>query len=267
MLLAIGALALQACGFTVPDAPADARRDGPADVPGDIDVGIPRVKQGLIGLWTFNDVPGSQFATDTAGVGAPVPLEVITTDGIAAPTFGGGTITANLPVRLVSSRNSHLASDCVVAGGVSLEAWVKPASATQGTTPEPTFITGLAESIDLRDVGLMQAGTRWLAQVRTAGTDGKPNLQSTTTAVTSSFTHLVVVANATQRVLYVNGQPEASTPPGPLVGWDPSYAMTLMDEYQHARAWTGTVALVALYNRALTAQEVQQNLSAGAAAP
>lgn len=265
MVLAIGALALQACGFTVPDAPADAPGDSPADV-GDGEVGIPRVKQGLIGLWTFNDAPGSQFAMDTSGAGY-VPLEVITTDGISPPTFAGGSITASLPVRLVSSRNTHLAIDCVNAAGVSLEAWVKPSSATQGTVPEPTFITGLAASVDLRDVGLMQAGTHWLAQVRTSTADGKPNLVSTTTASTSSFTHLVVVANGTQRVLYVNGQPEASSPPGPLIGWDQSYAMVLMDEYQHARPWTGTVALVALYSRALTPQEVQQNLMAGAAAP
>lgn len=266
LLLVISGLALQACGFSVPDAPGDARPDVPHDVPPDEPI-ITRVKQGLIGLWTFDDPAGSQFANDTSGTGVPVPLEVITTNGIASPTFAGGSIIAATPVRLISKLNNHLAADCVSAGAVSLEAWVKPALATQGSTPEPTFITGLAASVALRDVALMQAGTRWLAQVRTAGTDGKPNLISAAIATTSAFTHVVVVANATQRVLYINGVAEASGPAAPLIGWDTTYAMSLMDEYQHARPWTGTIAIVAMYNRALTLQEVQQNLAAGATAP
>jgi hypothetical protein len=119
---------------------------------------------------------------------------------------------------------------------------------------------------------LLQAGDKWRGLVRTtAALDGQPDLDSTSLAAvvgkTAGMTHLVLVADATQRILYVDDVPEAIGVPGAPMTWDPTYAMALFDEPQHARQWLGTLALVALYDRGLSAAEVHQNFALGPAAP
>lgn len=224
-----------------------------------------RVRDQLIGLWTFDDAAGSTRAADTSGTSMPVSLEVITSATIAAPVFTSGTLVVDAPARLYSPESTHLTSDCIAAQAVTLEAWVLP---KQETVVDPSFIGGLAANILSRDVALLQVGNHWTAKVRTTGAaDGTPDLVSTSTTSTTHMTHLVVVADATQRLLYVDGVVEATGTPGPLLSWDPSFPMALVDEYQHARQWLGTVALVALYDRGLTSAEVKRNFLLGPNAP
>ncbi|MDB4963261.1 MAG: hypothetical protein JWP01_3260 [Myxococcales bacterium] len=261
------ALTASACGFSVPtgDVVADAPNDSPPDV---TDAALARTRQGLVGFWTFDDAPGTRFIADTAQAGPPVPLEVMTSATLAAPTFSNGNLVALQQGRLHSAENTHLPADCAMAGAVTLEVWAMPNVAMQGALDAPSFVAGLASNVVSRDVALMQAGDKWVGQVRTTSSlDGKPNLISTSVASTSTMTHLVLIADATQRVLYVNDVPQAIGAPGGPMGWDVSYPMALIDEYQHARLWTGTLALVALYRRGLSAAEVHQNFIAGPDAP
>ena len=57
-----------------------------------------------------------------------------------------------------------------IEGGrpVTLEAWVAPRAAFQGTVLQPTFIAGLADSVTQRDVVLLQSGGLWSARARQA---------------------------------------------------------------------------------------------------
>ncbi|MEO8706863.1 MAG: LamG-like jellyroll fold domain-containing protein, partial [Kofleriaceae bacterium] len=97
--------------------------------------------------------------------------------------------------------------------------------------------------------------------------DGKPDLLSISTATAGTMTHLVLVADGAQRILYVNDVAEATGVAAEPSNWDPTYTMSLVDEPQNARQWLGTVGLVAMYNRALTDVEVHQNFAAGSSAP
>jgi hypothetical protein len=102
----------------------------------------------------------------------------------------------------------------------------------------------------------------------TADANGGPDLTSSTDITPGAMTHLVVVADATQRILYVNGKADAVDPaPGPPLNWDTSYKMVLGNELAQGRQWTGTFALVAMYNQALTGALVTTNYSAGPNGP
>jgi len=115
---------------------------------------------------------------------------------------------------------------------------------------------------------LLQAGDKWVGRVRTTtNQDGTPSLLSTSVASTLAMTHLVLVADATQRILYVDDVPEAIGIPGAPMGWDTSHVMALLDEPPHGRQWLGSLALVALYDRALSVDEVHQNFMSGPDAP
>ncbi|HEY5920714.1 MAG TPA: LamG domain-containing protein [Kofleriaceae bacterium] len=256
---------LCACTFAPPPADIDGAMDVPRESIGE-DPPSARFTENLVGFWTFDDTSPSTMAADTSGTATPVPMLVIDDADHGPPVFAGGRVTASARALLQSAKNNHLPPDCESAAAVTLEAWVSPLPANQGSLAEPVFITGLAKSVSDRDVVLLQANGQWLARVRTGAADGTPNLLSTTPTA-ATWTHLVVVADGTQRTFYVNNMPEATTAGGSLAGWDSTVAMHLFEEPQKTRHWLGSVALVALYNRALTAPQVEQNFLAGPDSP
>lgn len=267
MLARAGLVAtLGACAFNPVPASIDAR-DAPDDISMEISEGLStRVKPGLIGFWTFDIAPGATVVEDTSGSGTPVPLDVDTASH-APPVFASGNATATTPARVISAPNNHLPMDCKNTNAVTLEAWVSPNALAQGRLAEPAFIVGLAQSVTLRDIVLLQADTQWLGRVRTStALDGKPDLVSVSIAA-AEMTHLVLVADNDERRLYVNNQLERSSPAGNLNAWDATYRLVMFEEPQQTRAWVGTIALVAMYNRALSEDDVEQNFNAGPDAP
>ena len=52
--------------------------------------------------------------------------------------------------------------------------------------------------------------------------------------------------------------------PGDLSNWEDGFRLALANETSHDRPWRGTYHLVAIYDRALSANDVQQNFAAGA---
>jgi hypothetical protein len=257
------------CGFRSPAGALDASdgngtRDASSDVDAMVDAPDPgpptRTRAGLIGLWEFDETTGTTIG-DT-GDGTPkVPLTV----NPGTVTFAAGTMTPIGVAVITSGPSPHLNADVVNAQAVTLEAWVMPSLGTQGTAGAPVVVAGLSSSINARNISILQAGTRWLARVRTtADPNGGPNLLSTTDITPGVMTHLVVVADATQRILYVDGKADVTDPaPGPPLGWDKNYKMVLGNELSQNRQWAGTFALVAVYRQALTSQLVGQNHAAG----
>lgn len=245
------------------DGGADASPDAPDGPP------VPmRIRDGLIALWTFDEQTGTKFALETSGAGTPVPLEVITSTTISPPSFANGNLVALQPARLVSAENSRLSSECAAAGAVTLEAWILPTATSQGSSTEPAFVAGLAANVGQRNIAILQAGDRWLGLVRTtAAQDGTPALLASNTVSLTGMTHVALVADGARRALYVNNEIVSAGAAGGPMSWDPSFPMALVDEYQHGRQWTGTVALVALYRRALTPEEIMQNWVLGPTSP
>lgn len=259
------------CGFHSSAQPTDAADSPVPDAPPDMapppdmmppDMAPPgRTRVGLVGIWELDDAQGMTVA-DSSDVVPAVPLTV--TGGLV--TFSSGTMAVSGAAVIASGPKPHLDRDAMSAGAVTLEAWVSPATASQGAPGQPAVVGGLSASIVSRNIALLQDGKRWVGRVRTTSdNNGGPDLTSSSDILAGSMTHLVVVADATQRILYVNGQPDFVDPaPGPLLNWDQSYKMVLGNESSSNRPWTGTFALVALYARALAPAEIQTNYLAGA---
>jgi Concanavalin A-like lectin/glucanases superfamily len=283
VLVGLGALLVSACSHPSPDHPAcgpngecpgglicstqliceeeGSPRDAKAEVVDSSDGAPPsRTRAGLVGLWGFDEASGTTIA-DT-GDGTPkVPLTV----SVGTVMFSASTMTPNGVAVIASAPYPHCTAEVVLASAVTLEAWVMASAGDQGTVTAPVVVAGLSSSINARDISIMQAGKRWLARVRTtADVNGKPDLLSTTDVTPGVMTHLVVVADATQRILYVDGKADAIDPaPGPLLNWDASYRMLLGDELAQNRQWAGTFALVAMYKQALPSTLVMMNHAAG----
>lgn len=255
---------LAGCGFHGPSAGAgdggvsDGSGGGPDAPP---DTMAMRTRVGLVGLWEFNDADGTTIA-DTSDATPKVPLVV--TRGTVA--FANGTMTPVGISVIASAARPHLNVDAQTSGAVTLEAWVSPVSGQQGQSGAPAVVAGLDGNLTPRNISLLQVDKRWVGRVRTTpDLTGGPDLPSTTDITAGAMVHLAVVADASQRILYVNGQPDAvDAAPSPLYMWDQSYAMVLGNETPAGnRQWSGTFALVAVYARALSAYEIQTNYAAG----
>jgi hypothetical protein len=64
--------------------------------------------------------------------------------------------------------------------------------------------------------------------------------------------------------LYVNGtEISQQTQAGDFSNWETNFQLALANEITGTRAWMGDYYLVAIYSRALTPDDVQQNWKAG----
>jgi hypothetical protein len=273
------------CSF---DAPAigDARPlDGPPDVPRDTEPMIERVKPGLVAFWRFDEASGDR-ANDSrmelvAGPAlAPIPLPI---SDPASVTWGGGGLRLDAPVRAGTALSTHVNYDVLATGEVTMEAWVSPAMTSQGGAPLPSRLPNYALVLSIspgyayHNAMIAQVGDRWQGRVLTAATTSNalPVIETPPGTITGTGpVHLVLVASATERVMYVNGTAYRAPPPGTGVGplnapppaqrWFDYFPISIGQERDtgEKRPWLGTIWLAAIYDRALTEGEVQTNLRA-----
>ncbi len=202
------------------------------------------------------------MALDTAAAGPAIDLALVPPstgvsripDGIRFDGIGGLAAPTGV---------SHLNTDVQASGRVSLEAWVMtPTIPQNGTSGAPARLATLSVNAGARNIALGIRGADWTGEVRTTSSvAGGPALLAPVS--TGELTHLMITADGTQRILYVDGLPATMDLAGALSNWDPGYRMAIGAEPSLSNAWKGEVYLVALYARALGAAEVTQNFLAG----
>jgi hypothetical protein len=81
----------------------------------------------------------------------------------------------------------------------------------------------------------------------------------------TALTHVVYTRNAAEEArIYLDGVEQASgSVGGDFSNWDTSYHLGLANELTGDRPWLGELHLVAIFDRALTEAEVNQNFEAG----
>jgi len=101
------------------------------------------------------------------------------------------------------------------------------------------------------------------------GANGTPTLHTADAdeRLQASLQHVVMTFDPVNgRRIYVNGEFTGdmdSAGGGTLGDWDNSFAFVLGNEVSNNRQWTGVIRLVAIHNRALTLEQIQQNFQAG----
>ena len=260
------------CGFQVIGAsstsddvgPSDASPD--ADLPSDANVDTPmssRVTQGLIALYTFEEGTGVVVA-DRSGADPSVDLIV------ADPTriqWAAGTLAITQPTIVASAEAANkILAGCRDADALTLEAWITPG------VPDATTlgrIATLSSSNSSLAVTLMSLASHFEFRMDGPMTDsnGLPSLNTgTDTLVMGTRRHVVAVsAPSGERYIYLDGVLVATDARGgDLSGWGSTgHRFAVGNELDGNRAWLGTYDLVAVYTRALSQAEVEQNFAAG----
>jgi len=240
---------------------------------GQVISGGQRVTAGQIALWEFKNDDGDNIAEDTSTIQPKIDLvlndNVDWVGGWGVEFNPGGRATA------ASIEDSRKLYDQIVATNeFTLEAWVVPANVTQ---EGPAIIASYSFSDTERNFSMGQTLYSYEFLNRdtaspldvTNRANGQPTLitEPNDEDLQATQQHVVMTYDSVNgRRIYVNGEFTGDVDTvtgGALTDWDPSYVFTLGSDVGGANQWLGKLRMVAIYNRALTQEEITQNLEAG----
>jgi len=222
-----------------------------------------RVTDGLVALYEFDETSGTAIL-DTSGVEPALDLAIA--DELAVSRTAG-VLSIDSPTMIASpGAATKILDACQLTDELTVEAWVAPANTTQGG---PARLVTMSVDTSFRNFQLGQEQDTYEGRLRSDLSDenGRPFIVSRAGDATASLQHLVMTRSSDgRRTLYVDGVPRSTDlVRGTLADWDASYPLKLADELgTGTRAWLGAYHLVAIYNRALSAEEVGRNFTAGA---
>jgi len=222
-----------------------------------------RVDAGLIVLYEFDEGSGSTVV-DRSGV---VPTLDLTIADPGNVTWSSDHLTVNSTTTLsTANAAAKVVTGAQASGELTVEAWVKPASPAQ---TGPARIISMSLDAYARNFMLGQEANTYAARFRAEGqtdwTNGMPTIFTTSGTATTLLTHVVHTHKSNgSEVLYIDGvQDQTFTRTGALNQWDPTYPIVVANEAIDDRTWLGELHLIAIYDRALEAGEVQQNFTVG----
>lgn len=226
-----------------------------------------RNKQNLLALYTFNERSGNTVH-DVSGI---EPALDLTIDDMTAVEWIDNGLSISAETLIRSSENADKINNAVSTNNaVTVEAWVKPANTTQSG---PSRIVSISMDPSARNITLAQSADTYLVRLNTTtnSSNGTPSLQTPTGVVTTELTHLAFTWDVTSHnaTIYVNGTAIVSLNnkfTGDLSNWR-NYKLVLSTEFENdnpnGRFWFGEMYLVAIYDRALSAEEIRSNYDLG----
>ncbi|MEM7707456.1 MAG: Ig-like domain-containing protein, partial [Pseudomonadota bacterium] len=224
-----------------------------------------RVADGLIAEYDFLEGQGTSVL-DISGVGLPLDLTIEDPGYVEWLTCGGLGVRQETLIRSAGPA-SKLTDRILSTGALTLEAWVRPDNLTQGPS-SPARIATLSESASRRNVTLGQKASGYEARLRTTETSlngTNPSTGTATNVAMETLTHVVYTRDASgNSTIYVDGSENVTgLVGGDFSNWDPHYAFAVANELDRERGFLGDLHLVAVYERALSTVEVNQNFQAG----
>ena len=229
-----------------------------------------RVSSGLVAEYRFEEASGN-VVHDVSGV-APA-MDLVIENPSNTQWIPGGLDIAS-PTRLATTGAATRINQAVQSSGeITVEAWLRPQGLQQDG---PARLISLSDGANLRNFTLGQG--LWGSQpkdtfnmrLRATSTDldGMPLLTTTAGTATGGLQHVVYTRRADgQARLFLDGQIATETIlGGDMSNWDLGYRLAVANEIGAERPWLGEMYLLALYDRALSPEEIAQNRSAGSGA-
>lgn len=221
-----------------------------------------RVAEGLIALYTFNEGTGERIA-DVSSVGFPLDLTI---DDLNQIDWQEGFLSISGDNQITAAQPAVKLYEAITASDeITIEAWILP---PKNQPSSPVRIIALTEEND-SSFQLNQRGGSYELDIQTGPTSHRLNTPSRSEVSTDSHQpHHVVFTRESDgdAHLYINNALVSQQQvPGRLVddSADSSSATLSLSGAPPEASWSGTYDLLAIYNQALTAEEVSQNFAAG----
>jgi hypothetical protein len=221
-----------------------------------------RVTSGLVVLYDFEEGAGTTIR-DRASAAPPLDLRIETPRVVR---WRPGAIAIDGSAAIASAAPATKIVEAVTKRGeISIEAWLKPANSSQSG---PARIMSVSADPGQRNFTLGQDGSRYVVRLRTekTGENGVPSLATGEGVLSTELAHVVYTRDAAgNATIFVNGHQASTTEvAGSLAdNWDGGFRLLLANERTGDRPWHGELHLAAVYDRALSADDVAQNFRAG----
>ena len=250
--------------------------------PAIIATGGNRYENGLIAFWEFKEHEGT-VAYDTSGVSPAIDLSLTGDTGTWSWVDGNGIefmpcqTGANCGKAQGDPAASKKIRDRIIQTGgteYAIEAWVVPANVTQDKRSIVTYSNGSTQ----RNFTLGQSMYNYdfiNHSTKTNGTDdAKLHTADADEDLQATLQHVVMNFDAVHgRQIFVNGVSTGDSDlmadiGGTITAWDGSnpgiYPLVLGSEQGGGNsAWAGKIRMLAIYNHALTPEQVRQNFTVG----
>jgi hypothetical protein len=180
-----------------------------------------------------------------------------------------GALHVNAPVRLLTRvPPARLSAALKGASGLTVEAWVQPASITLMDLGPGRIFTIAERASGPSNIMIGQRGDRrWEARLRTSATDnaGLPLLETAEViADPPQLTHVVFVHDGLNRVVFVDGFPRGRDMlGGQLDMWSEAQLLAVANDVAESRPWLGTLHRIEVFDRALREDEIEARWTAG----
>lgn len=222
-----------------------------------------RFESDIIALYQFKTGNGN-IAYDTSGIS---PAANLTLTGDTEWLGSGGLIFNNGKAQASTASSKKLHDLITATGEFTVEAWLTPANVTQ---EGPARIISYSAGDNERNftLGQSQYNYDFMLRNQTTSLNGEPALSTPDAdeVLQATLQHVVLTYNATEgRKLYVNGKliEAVDGEIAPLAAWDSSFALILGREASNNHVWQGNIRLLAIFNQAMTAEQIQQNFDVG----
>jgi hypothetical protein len=220
-----------------------------------------RVTDGLVVFYAFDEGSGTTIK-DLSGVGTPLDMTVAD-EGDIIWLSGGLSIDSSTIINSGGTAEKVI-NACQASNEITIEAWITPANTSQYG---PARIVTLSADPSNRNFMIGQGaatGSPELYSLRLRTTDtenhGKPVLFTPEGSLTAQLTHLVFTHDSSGNdTIYINGiEVSSGTRSGDFSNWN-DYLLALGNEVTGDRPWLGEFYLLAIFNRAFSSNEVEQN--------
>lgn len=220
-----------------------------------------RVTDGLQVLYDFNEGSGTTI-NDNSGVGTPLNLSIDNSNNVNWTDNG---LNINSRVQIKSDNlATKIFNSCTGSNEITIEAWLMPSTISQ-TTYYKRILTMGNDNFQERNFGLIQNNGNFYSYIRTTSTG--QNGGETVDATFAKPIHFVFTRNnAGQIITYIDGvKSSENTVGGNFSNWDNNYYLFVGNEVanQSVLYWQGTYYQLAIYSKALSANEVEQNYNFG----
>ena len=217
----------------------------------------------LLALYDFADVDGD-VVRDRSGVGQPLDLKIEKFNGVVREP-GSLTICDKTVIRSDGAAKKII--DAVQKSNeLTIEVWAKPSDLKQ---EGPARVVSLSRDTSNRNFTLGQERDQWDFRLRTSRTssNGIPSLPAGSKSARTELTHIVFARDRSgEATIYIDGKQNARRKiDGDFRNWDSVYRLSLGNELTGDRPWRGTLHLVAIYGRALSAAEAAEHFKRGPA--
>lgn len=266
ILVLLGLCAGLPCLVAAPAVPQD-----PVEAPAPESEPAPeRVRDGLQVEYRFDEATGTQVR-DHSGHTPPLHLAV---ENTSAVRWVSGGLSLHSPTVLTTPGPALRLTEALRrSGAITVEAWMRP---TQRSQDGQARLIGLSKNATARNFSLGQGVAKgqpsaaFSMRLRTTESDlnGEPLLRTEAGLATTDAQHVVYTRTAEGLArLYRDGQTVAERQEsGDFANWDSSYHLAVANEMGGGHPWLGELYLLAVYDRALSAQEVGINQAAGSGA-